>query len=236
MSPRGARPRRWTVERVSGTAAQLHGRALAADVTRTVSVYTVTAPALVLGSTQPDGVVDADIAAADGLTVVRRRSGGGAVLLEPGGSTWVDVVVPAGDPLWEPDVGRSFLWLGAAWSEAFTTLGQPGPVLVHRGGLVETEWSRLVCFAGLGPGEVTAGNRPGVAAPKLVGMSQRRTRAGSRFQCAVHQRWNPARLVAALALDEGRRRRAATALGDAVAEVSASTEAIVAALVERLPT
>lgn len=236
MSSRGARPRSWTVERVSGTAAQLHGRALPADVTRTVTLYTVTAPALVLGSTQPDAVVDADVAAADGLSVVRRRSGGGAVLLEPGGSTWVDVVVPADDPLWEPDVGRSFLWLGAAWAKAFTTLGQPGPVGVHRGGLVETEWSRLVCFAGVGPGEVVAGSRSGAAAPKLVGMSQRRTRAGSRFQCAVHQHWNPSRLLRALALDDRRRQRAATALADVVVEVRHPTEAIVGALVERLPT
>ena len=37
-------------------------------------------PAVVLGSTQPEATVDAGAAAAAGLDVVRRRSGGGAVL------------------------------------------------------------------------------------------------------------------------------------------------------------
>ena len=54
-------------------------------------------------------------------------------------------------------------------------------------------WCPLVCFAGLGPGEVL---RDG---DKLVGISQRRSRAGARFQCAVHIRWSPSVLVALLA-------------------------------------
>ena len=54
-----------------------------------------------------------------------------------------------------------------------------------------TGWCPLVCFAGVGPGEVLAGGR------KLVGISQRRTRAGARFQCAVHVR------VVAGAVDRG---------------------------------
>ena len=54
-------------------------------------------------------------------------------------------------------------------------------------------WSPLVCFAGVGPGEVLLGRR------KLVGISQRRTRNGSRFQCMVHVRWSPDVLVGLLA-------------------------------------
>jgi lipoate-protein ligase A len=50
---------------------------------------------------------------------------------------------------------------------------------------VRTQWSDLVCFAGIGPGELFVGDR------KLVGMSQRRTRAGARFQCALPRRWSP---------------------------------------------
>ncbi len=54
-------------------------------------------------------------------------------------------------------------------------------------------WAELVCFAGIGPGEVLLGGR------KLVGISQRRTRNGSRFQCMVHTRWSPDVLVDLLA-------------------------------------
>jgi len=42
-----------------------------------------------------------------------------------------------------------------------------------------------VCFAGLGSGEVSVGDR------KIVGMSQRRTRDWARFQCLVHRRFEP---------------------------------------------
>ncbi|MDQ3757058.1 MAG: hypothetical protein M3394_04340, partial [Actinomycetota bacterium] len=54
--------------------------------------------------------------------------------------------------------------------------------------------SRQVCFAGLGPGEVSVGGR------KVVGIAQRRTRFGALFQCAVHRTWDPAPLVARLGL------------------------------------
>ena len=37
------------------------------------------------------------------------------------------------------------------------------------------------------------------AGDKLVGISQRRTRAASRFQCAVHVTWSPAALTPLLA-------------------------------------
>ena len=144
-------------------------------------VVEVDRPALVLGSTQaapPAGEVD----------VVRRSSGGGAVLVEPGELVWVDVFVPAGDPLWEPDVGRAFLWLGQAWAAAL------GGGTVHTGALRRTPWSRAICFAGLGPGEVT------VRGAKVVGMAQRRARAGALFQCAALRTWDPAPLVALLGL------------------------------------
>jgi lipoate-protein ligase A len=50
--------------------------------------------------------------------------------------------------------------------------------------MVRTEWSELVCFAGLGPGEVTVGGR------KVVGISQRRTRDAARFQCVAYETWD----------------------------------------------
>ncbi|MBC8484291.1 MAG: hypothetical protein H8D48_05140, partial [Actinobacteria bacterium] len=53
-----------------------------------VIVNEVEAPTLVLGSSQ------AGVEVAPGLDVVRRSSGGGAVLLRPDGVLWVDVLMP----------------------------------------------------------------------------------------------------------------------------------------------
>src|SRR5439155_24079484 len=129
------------------------------------------------------------------IEVVRRRSGGGAVLVGPGEVVWADVLVPAGDPLWEEDVGIAFHWLGAVWVRALASLGMGTDW--HRGAMVCTAWCRQVCFAGLGPGEVTTGGQ------KVVGIAQRRTRAGSLFQCAALLRWDPQRMVNLLGLDAG---------------------------------
>ena len=218
---------RWAVERIGGRAAELHARAVPGPPARVVEVLTVECPAVVLGSTQPDAVVDRDAAAAAGVDVVRRRSGGGAVLLVPGESLWVDAVLPPSDALWADDVGRSFHWLGQAWADALADLGVAAEV--HHGGLCVTEWSRLVCFGGLGSGEVT------VAGRKVVGLSQRRGRWGARFQCTVHRRWDPARLLELLALDPAERAAASAALEPAVAVVEATDEQLLAALVRHLP-
>ena len=48
-------------------------------------------------------------------TIVRRRSGGGGVLLMPGEFVWLDLEIPAGDALWHDDVGRSMWWVGELW-------------------------------------------------------------------------------------------------------------------------
>ena len=160
-------------------------------VVRSVRVLSVAAPALVLGSTQPASAVAADLG---GVEVVRRRSGGGAVLLRPGETVWVDVVVPADDPLWSDDVARAFWWLGETWAVA---LGLDPATAVHRGPLVRTRWSSAVCFAGVGAGEVVS---PSGGGGKVVGIAARRTRDWALFQCAVPLAWDPAAYVALLGL------------------------------------
>ena len=178
----------WRVERVTGSPAELHALALPDPVARLVRRCDATSAAVVLGSTQPEP------AAGGALGLVRRRSGGGAVLVEPGGVLWVDVVVPSGDPLWDDDVSRAFHWLGDRWVGALSAVGVEA--VAHRGRLCTTTWSRQVCFAGVGPGEVVrAGDQR-----KVVGIAQRRTRAGALFQCAVLRTWDPAPLVSRLGL------------------------------------
>ena len=190
----------WDVGHDEGSAQELHDRDLDASSGRSVWFHEVDRPTLVLGSTQSADVVDADAVVRHGVAVAKRHSGGGAVFVEPGGATWVDVVVPREDPLWDDDVGRAFDWLGEAWVAALASLGVSG--VSHRGGLVRTRFSSLVCFAGLGPGEVTVTRGPdgGGAPRKLVGISQRRTRTQARFQCIVHRRFDPVDTVRVLAL------------------------------------
>ncbi len=184
---------------------------------------------MVLGSGQPDRHVDAERAAGLGIEVVRRRSGGGAVMVGPGIAVWIDVVVPAGDPLWQPDVGRAAWWLGEVWAAALAEIGLSGAE-VWRGGQVRSEWSDRVCFAGLGAGEVT------VAGRKMVGISQRRTRLGALFQCAVPITWAPAALLDVLRLSPSERRDGRAQLEAVAAGVGAEREGpLAAAVIAGLP-
>jgi lipoate-protein ligase A len=179
----------WSVEVVRGTAAEFHARGLPEPLVPAVWWFEVTRPALVLGSAQPRATVDVAACEAAGVEVVYRRSGGGAVLLVPGEVVWFDVLVPRGHPRWNDDIGRAAWWVG----EAVRSATGRDDAVVHTGPLVRTEWSSAVCFAGLGPGELTVGGA------KLLGVSQRRTREGTRLQCALYRRWDPATLVGLLA-------------------------------------
>lgn len=183
---------------------------------------------MVLGSAQPERSVDLAAAAAAGVEVVRRRSGGGAVLVGPGQVVWVDLVVPAGDPLWSADVGRAMWWVGDLWVAALADVGVEGVAAWH-GALRRSRWSDLVCFAGLGPGEVT------VRGAKVVGVSQRRTRAGALLQCAALRSWQPEALLGLLALSAAERAQATAELRDVALGLDVDPEQLVAALVRRLP-
>jgi lipoate---protein ligase len=180
------------VEHLSGSAGAFHARPVPDDAPFALWSFEVTSPAVALGSRQAPDTLDLEECARQGLDVVRRRSGGGVVLLVPGEIVWIDVVVPAGHACWSDDVRESMVRIGERWVEALGPL-HPDALRVHRGGVDRTPWSELVCFAGAGPGEVFAGSR------KLVGISQRRTRAVARFQCAVHRRYDAARTVSVLA-------------------------------------
>ena len=170
---------RWTVERLQGPVPELLESAEPPTAaTRTARVHTVTGAGLVLGSTQSLETADRIRAAAAGTEILRRRSGGGAVLLRPGGQVWADFFVPASDPLWSDDVAHGAQWVGELWSAVIEPFVAE-PISVHSGRLVADRWGRLVCFAGSGPGEVFAGGR------KIVGVSQRRTRSRVRIQTAA---------------------------------------------------
>lgn len=246
-APRPGADQPWLIERCHGRAQQLHERSAAlvastpaagrtgdpgrregADVKRHARVLTAERPALVLGGSQPESDVDLEAAAVAGVDVVRRRSGGGAVLVEPGTVVWVDLIIPAGDRLWHADVGKATWWVGATWAAVLDALGA-GPAQVWHGAMRRTRWSDRVCFAGLGPGEVC------LDAGKVVGVSQRRTRMGALFQTAALLHWDPTALLALLRMDEVERKQGAAELAAVAAGVgphhaSAVLEAFLAAL------
>lgn len=197
--------RLWSLERYSADASTLHELPLPDLATRRIWWLEPTVPALVLGSTQREATLPAG--GTGMVSVCRRRSGGGAVLLVPGDVLWVDVLLPREDPLWQDDIGRSTWWLGDLWARALEALGF-GTLEVWRGGLVRTQWSSAACFAGLGPGEVSISGR------KVIGISQRRTRTQARFQCAVLLHYDSEALGGLLGLSsEGRAAVASTAVG-----------------------
>lgn len=172
-----------------GSATEYHHLELPDEDDLVVRRYVIARPAVVLGSTQPETDLDPRACERMGLEVARRRSGGGAVLLLPGEHLWVDVYVPREHWLWDEDLTRSFRWLGRQWCEVLEAELSPpkgcrSSFEVHDGRLMASRWSAKVCFAGLGPGEVHDGE-----GSKVVGISQRRTRDWSRFQCVVSLAW-----------------------------------------------
>jgi hypothetical protein len=162
---------RWAWERTSGPIDRLVGAEIPDPTRRLARVVEADHTAFVIGSTQPEPGPSSPVAHA------RRRTGGGGVLVVPGELLWVDIVVPRSDPWWDDDVGRAAHPVGRAWATALRRLGLEAHV--HRGPMVVTPWSRSLCFAGLGPGEVRVGGR------KVLGIAQRRSRHGACFQCAV---------------------------------------------------
>ena len=216
----------WPQERLAATPAHIHQRNVDLSERRLI-ICQPAAPALVLGSVQPEDDFDADILRARGLPVVRRRSGGGAVLVRPGRILWTEVILPAGDPLWDEDVGRSFLWLGRVWAAALRACGieRAG---VYEGPLLHTRWSRRICFAGLGPGEVTVSGR------KVVGISQRRRREGAQFHVATVLDWDPDDLVGLVRTTEGERSDLSGQLGELATAVPVPEDQLVLALTRAL--
>ena len=224
----------WRVERQHGPAHDLLGPTATFGqdedpLTRRVRILEVDRPALVLGGGQPAGDVDSEATAAAGVDVVRRRSGGTAVYVSPGTVVWVDVIIPAGDPRWDADVGRAMWWIGEAWAAALDRAGA-GPAQVWREAMRPSAWSRRVCFAGLGPGEVCVDGR------KVVGVAQRRVRRGALFQTAALLRWDPGAVLGLLRYGEADRARGRAELEPMAAGVGPErAEALVAGLLDTLP-
>jgi lipoate-protein ligase A len=178
---------------------------------RRVVVRAVGEPLLVLGSAQRAEVVDYARAARAGVEVVRRRGGGGAVLVAPGAQVWADMWIPATDPLWAPEPRRTAVHVGRWWAAALERAGVDAAV--HDAPTARTPWSDLVCFAGVGPGEVLTDGR------KVVGLAQWRSREGALVFGCAYARFDPALLAECLDLGPAARVELEGALGDTVTDL-----------------
>jgi len=151
-------------------------------------------PAVVLGSRQELSQPAVALAGECGVEIAHRRSGGGAVLIEPTTAVWVDVLVPAAHPWCGDDLTVAFLAVGERWAHVLQELGYEPEVCRSRPDSTD-DLATQACFAGLGWGEVTIGGS------KVVGLSQRRTRWGARVQCLADLSGTPARIGEYLELD-----------------------------------
>jgi lipoate-protein ligase A len=164
--------------------------------------YSFTPGALLLGSSQQPRVIDAVACAQAGLSIHRRKSGGGVVL---GDETllMLDLALPREHRLYMDNITESYRWIGEVWVTALAALGLPASAVsiaeARADGQTLVPLLRQICFGGLSPYEAAVAKR------KVVGLAQMRRRAGMLFQCGVHLRWEPRRtamLMAAPALEQ----------------------------------
>ncbi len=82
--------------------------------------------AVVLGSTQTVSEEHRVRCEEAGFSLHRRRSGGGAVVVDPTMTVWIVFFLPAADPLFDRDVRRGSFWVGDLWARSLTDLGNAG--------------------------------------------------------------------------------------------------------------
>ncbi len=179
--------------------------------------YVMPQPALVLGVGQPLDDFDAAACRRAGLPIVRRSSGGTAVLADDGLLN-LDIALPAAHRLGHRDVVRAYAWLGTALTRALRRLGWAACVVTPDAARRDTADLRAderpgatalrrTCFGGRSPYEVM------VAGRKVVGLCQVRRRAGTLYQVGILLGFDATRLAGLLRGSAAERTAGATRLG-----------------------
>ena len=147
--------------------------------TPSAAMWSYSSVSLVLGRSQKPGEAILERAALEGIDVVVRASGGGAVIAGP----WMcshTVLLPPDHALVRMSLPRSYEVIGEAWRRALDRLGIPTTMAprVAAGPASADDAKRWVCFASLSYGELV-----GPANRKIVGLAQVRRRNGAAI-CA----------------------------------------------------
>ncbi|NJK82276.1 MAG: ligase, partial [Chloroflexaceae bacterium] len=148
--------------------------------------YTMTTPAVILGTGQKLTEFDRNAAQAAGIVLHRRSSGGTAVFADPL-LLMQDIVLPTDHPLYTFDVTRSYYWLGALWVAVLARLGIAAHLIDVEAARTDTRdldpLTRRSCYGGRSPYEVLVNGK------KLVGLAQTRRRAGALLQTGIYTHW-----------------------------------------------
>ena len=162
---------------------------IAGDARPTIRFYAWAPPAVSLGYGQPlDGRIEVGACARLGIGLVRRPTGGSAILHEsPAAEVTYSVVARIDDFTGADDLLGTYQVIGSALGRGLRRLGvaaQVAPRLESRAA------SPTFCFARAGAGEITVGGR------KLVGSAQRRQGGAFLQHGAILLDADPARLGA----------------------------------------
>jgi lipoate-protein ligase A len=162
---------------------------LAGEGPPTLRFFSWDPPTLSLGYGQPlDGRVALAAAAQLGLGVVRRPTGGSAILHEgPDLELTYSVTAAAGDFEGADDLLATYQWIGRALEAGLNALGAPVAMVSVQPS--DPRSMPAFCFARTGSYELEAGGR------KVVGSAQRRQGAGFLQHGAVMLGADPARLA-----------------------------------------
>ncbi|MEC7175217.1 MAG: hypothetical protein VXW34_06410, partial [Actinomycetota bacterium] len=105
--------------------------------------------ALVLGSRQSEHLIDLRRAAQRNIEVIRRRSGGGIVLVDPHRSLWIDIEIGADDSRYVAEPLGMMAQVGRWWLAALISLDCAFPGIWQFVGQTGSDSDgELVCFAG----------------------------------------------------------------------------------------
>ena len=172
----------------TGTAAELHALPMPTEgEIAELWVMRPTACAVVMGSSQRPDCFDEQRLRNDDVALSPRRSGGGAVFIDPASTVWIDVLAPRSSQLWSTELAENFMIVGRLWHQALWSVGIETALCGESP--ARTDASALACWAGTGWGELLIGSA------KIVGLSQRRTRWGSRVQAMAVVDGSSARVV-----------------------------------------
>ena len=180
----------WTIETKHSETALAHEANLEEWQKPTIWIIEPKDTCLVLGKSQRGrAFLDLNYLEEQNINLTVRQSGGGAVLVSPEDMLWVDIFIPQGSKFWIPDIAKASIGIGTIWHEALKRLDIECSLFEQK--FTRSEASDLICFISRAAGELFVKNR------KILGISQRRSKFGTRFQCALIINWKPEQMIAA---------------------------------------